>query len=771
MQRFLSILSIAIVLSCTKKVPDFEQVALGLASPFQLKGDTTVFYLSDYVIESAKIDSIIFPSGISKIRLNDSVFQLIRAGNLNPLTLICLETKCGKEYIPLLNRKKQKVTLQYKGLEKFKHLKVIGSMNNWNRDNKGMKRIDGVWQQEFSLTSGVYEYLFYSEGREFKDPENDESRGNNSLLKVGKYLPEDLPFITTESFGEKGVTLSANKHTTQITGLWQNKLLQVVEKDDKYLVEIPIAAKKISRSYLRLYASNEKNIGNDILVPLHFGEVITEPKQLTRTDKHSMIMYFLMVDRFFNGDSLNDEPVNDPEIHPKANYYGGDLGGVYEKLKDGYFADLGINTLWLSPITQNPKTAYGLYPEPRTKFSGYHGYWPVSNIKIDHRFGTKDELSLLVNSVHQKQMNILLDYVANHIHQEHPVYQEHPDWATSLYLPDGSLNTEKWDEQRLTTWFDTFLPTLDLQRKEVVDAMVDSAIFWLKEYNIDGFRHDATKHIDELYWRTLTNKIKRLKGNTSFFQIGETYGSPLLISSYISSGMLDAQFDFNTYDNAVACFAQKKESFERLKSVLTESWKYYGYNHLMGNISGNQDRARFISYAGEELSLNEDTKYAGWNREIGVGNAESYKRLNMLHAFNMTIPGIPVIYYGDEIGMPGGNDPDNRRMMRFEDLTDEELKVKETVKKLIQIRKNNMALLYGHTKILQADNELFVYTRKYFNQNVLIIFNKSNMVKKQSYMLQVRKDNPVSEFGSNVKKGEQSLHIEIQPISFDIIHL
>ncbi|HAG48904.1 MAG TPA: alpha-amlyase, partial [Cryomorphaceae bacterium] len=87
---------------------------------------------------------------------------------------------------------------------------------------------------------------------------------------------------------------------------------------------------------------------------------------------------------------------------------------------------------------------------------------------------------------HGRNMNVLLDYVANHVHLDHPVYKEHPDWATSLYLPDGSLNTERWDEHRLTTWFDTHLPTLDLRRPEVVEPMTDSALIWMTEFGIDG---------------------------------------------------------------------------------------------------------------------------------------------------------------------------------------------------------------------------------------------------------------------------------------------
>lgn len=124
--------------------------------------------------------------------------------------------------------------------------------------------------------------------------------------------------------------------------------------------------------------------------------------------------------------------------------------------------------------------------------------------KIDARFGTADEFKELVKEAHARNMNVLLDFVSNHIHENHPYYKTHPDCATNLYLPDGTLNTEKWDEHRLTTWFDVFLPTLNLEKPEIVDMLTDSAVFWIKEYNLDGFRHDATKHVPELFWRTLT---------------------------------------------------------------------------------------------------------------------------------------------------------------------------------------------------------------------------------------------------------------------------
>lgn len=769
-KKYLILLAISLIIACNMQVDEYSPIIKGLATPFQIQNDTMQFYLTDYVSEFEKVDSLSFPDEIQVSQLNDSVYQLVKTDQLKPLGIIRLYHSGKEEDILSVYRKKQKIVFQYPATEDLPDLKVIGTMNNWNRENKGMEKVNGVWQQEFMLTPGVYEYLFYSEGREFKDPENPLTMGRNSMIKVGKYLPEDLPQIITRKFSNKEITLSANEDLTTVFAFWQNKLINVKNVNDILVIGIPPEAKSVQRSHIRVFAGNKNGLSNDILIPLNFGKVIEDPNLLNRKDKYTMIMYFLMVDRFCNGDTSNDKKVPDPEILPRANYMGGDLTGVDQKIKEGYFSDLGINTVWLSPILQNPEGAYGLWKHPRSKFSGYHGYWPVSNIKIDYRFGTKEGLDKIVNDVHAQNMNVLLDYVANHVHKEHPVYKMHPDWATDLYLPDGTLNTEKWDEHRLTTWFDTFLPTLDLRRKDVVDAMVDSATYWVKNFDIDGFRHDATKHIDELYWRTLTEQIKKLRPDGSFYQIGETYGSPVLISSYINSGMLDAQFDFNTYDNASACFALDDESFSRLKTVLSDSWKYYGYHNLMGNISGNQDRARFISYAGGDLSFSEDAKLAGWTRNVGVGNRNGYDKLKMLHAFNMTIPGIPVIYYGDEIGMPGGNDPDNRRMMRFTNLKPEELDVKKTVKELTNIRRNNMALIYGDTFILQADEDIFALKRIYFDNRILILFNKSSETKTINYNLDTDSDHFFANFKSQIAETDSGLTIEMKPLSFEIIN-
>ncbi len=511
---------------------------------------------------------------------------------------------------------------------------------------------------------------------------------------------------------------------------WQNSLVEEVTlrggEADSYPVVLPGFTALVDRSYLRVYAFNASGISNDLLIPLDKGRIVMQPDLLRRTDKHTQIMYQVFVDRFNNGDTGNDRRINSPEVLPRVDYYGGDLKGITARINEGFFSELGISTIWLSPISRNPDDAWGQISDPKTKFSAYHGYWPVYVTKIDDRMGTGQELETLLGAAHGQEMNVILDYVANHMHISSPTLKEHPDWVTSNITPDGRPNFELWDEFRLTTWFDVHIPKFDFSRPDVCDALSDSALFWLDSFDIDGFRHDATKHIDEQFWRTLTRKIVTRHPGKTVYQIGETYGSPALIDQYVKRGMLDGQFDFNLYDSFIGATVYPNGSFTGVMDQLMKSIDRYGSHHLMSNISGNHDRARFISLVGGALDPGEDLKLAGWKRDVGVGDVSSYQYLAMLHAFNMTLPGIPCIYYGDEYGMPGANDPDNRRMMKFSNYSSRENELRERVKRLIWLRNNNMALLYGDTFQLCSTDDVMAYLRLYMGNAVIVCLNKSN---------------------------------------------
>ena len=191
----------------------------------------------------------------------------------------------------------------------------------------------------------------------------------------------------------------------------------------------------------------------------------------------------------------------------------------------------------------------------------------------------------------------------------------------------------------------------------------------------------------------------------------------------------------------------------------------------MGNVTGNHDIARFISYASGALSFEEDDKEAGWSRDIKVENPIGYAKLKMLDAFIMTIPGIPVIYYGDEIGMPGANDPDNRRMMKFDNLTNDEKGVKEMVKKLTEFRKNNLALTYGDFQTLLVTDKQYAFVRKYFDNVVVVVFNKSEKTEKVEITLSETfvGDNATALFGTKISKSDNKINLSLSKYSFEII--
>jgi alpha-amylase len=720
------------------RIPEHSAV-YDLASPIQLGNDTTRVYLTDYFLYPEKIRKIIPPSNLKLIKeKGKKEILLIPEKDMKAMENIRFQYEGYTYDIPVLRSVKKPVVFTFDPQGKqYRKVQLVGDMNAWNPENTNLELKDGVWQTTLYLAPGQYSYLVVLDGSKQLDPGNKERidnnmGGSNSLLRVGEKAGK-VPEIFTDRVSKDTVFLFYQNAVEEWFVYIQNQRL-----GEKYLISsgntlgivIPEDARELKRSELRVWAINEYGVSNDIFVPLEKGKVIEKASLLNRFDKRASRLYFLMIDRFKDAEAENNHPLDTGEVLPLANYMGGDIAGVTQKLKEGYFDSLGINTIWLSPITQNPEGAYGFWKDPKTKFSGYHGYWPVSSSKVDYRYGTSQELKDLIEEAHKRNINVILDYVANHVHEEHPLYKQHQEWATELYLPDGSLNTERWDDHRLTTWFDTFLPTLNLENPEVYEPMTDSALFWIKEYNLDGFRHDATKHIPEIFWRTLTYKLKKdvmFPKNITLYQVGETYGSRELIASYVGSGQMDGQFDFNVYDDAVATFARPDVGFQRLNNSLEESFHYYGVHNMMSYISGNQDRARFISYAAGDISFEEDSKIAGWKRKVGErkpSDETAYDKLIQLIAFNATIPGIPVLYYGDEIGMTGGNDPDNRRMMRFQDLSEGEKMVKEKTAALMKFRKSSMALMYGDFIPLRVENKVYAYLRSYFGQDVVVVFNK-----------------------------------------------
>lgn len=706
---------------------------IGLATPISIGNSATLVYLSDFFPEIEMVEKIMSETGIViNWKKGNDTMRIDMTGYKQKIGVLKVVANNQEHSILLKKTDSYLHNFKINALTEAKEVYIKGTFNSWNPKALKLNREGNIWTGKAELNAGQHQYVIIADGKEMPDPSNTElvSNGMGGLNSVINILqPAKKLLLRTESFTNEKIVISKNSlDKINVIAFWQNYQLSVSVNSNQIEIEIPKFAKQLPRSYIRVFAANEDQVANDILVPLNDGNVLDQVSQITRHDMHAAIIYNPMIDRFFDGNSTNNKPLNSSEVNERVDFKGGDVKGITKKIKDGYFQKLGINTLWISPVIKNPAGPHGQWNKPKTKFSGYHGYWPVSFTETDARFCTLDELKELIKVAHENKVNILLDYVAHHIHVEHPNYKKNPNWYTSLYLPDGTKNTEKWDEHRLTTWFDDFLPTFNFAKAEVVNALTDSALWWLENLEIDGFRHDATKHIPENFWRSLNKKIKVriIKGkHRNIYQIGETYGSPELISSYLSTGMLDAQFDFNLYDAAVSAFKRENVAFKQLATTAMESQKWYGAHHTMGNITGNQDRPRFISIADGSIRDGENPKQAGWDRNIQIINENSYHNLQNLTAFLMSIPGIPVIYYGDEIGLPGANDPDSRRMMIFDDLSKEQTHHKAIIEKLIAIRKNNIELMYGETNIIAETDQILKIERNYFGKKTVFVFNKS----------------------------------------------
>ncbi|MEO8703001.1 MAG: alpha-amylase family glycosyl hydrolase [Kofleriaceae bacterium] len=449
-------------------------------------------------------------------------------------------------------------------------------------------------------------------------------------------------------------------------------------------------------------------------------------------DWRDAVMYFVMIDRFADGDPANNAPISGVET--PGQYQGGDFVGLRQKLEDGYFTDLGINTLWItSPIDNADNANPG---SDGHAYSGYHGYWPRDLEASETKLGTEAELVAVVNAAHARGINVLIDYVMNHVHTQSPTFQQHPEWFWPNDNGSGGNcvcgSGCSWDTDRLKCWFDPFLPDFNFQNADARRYSIENAVRWAKRIGVDGFRLDAVKHIETSWLTDVRSRINaEVAWDQKFYMVGETFdGSRDLIKSYVNPDtMLDGQFDFPLRGQILSTILRRDGSMNDLSGFLATNDGFYGAGSVMSTFIGNHDVPRAVHMAEDSPLFGawDGGKERAWdNRPAQPVSANPYERLGVAYALLLTMPGIPMIYYGDEFGMAGAGDPDNRHMMQWSNYSAAQTALRDRIAGLAKARAAHAAMRRGTRQQLGSAQDVMVYKMTMPGDTVFVGLNRGD---------------------------------------------
>jgi neopullulanase len=334
---------------------------------------------------------------------------------------------------------------------------------------------------------------------------------------------------------------------------------------------------------------------------------------------------------------------------------------------------MGVRALWLSPFVANTDR---LEYENGHGVTAFHGYWPVSPRAVDPRLGTEQDLEALVDAAHRHGIRVLMDYVINHVHEQHEYFAAHPEWFR-VGCECGTAGCD-WTEHRLDCSFHNYMPDVNWQLPEVQEQMIADALYWLERFDLDGLRVDAVKHVEDSAILDLSTRVHETfeRAGTEYYLLGETAmgwaGDSLdanlyeyaTIARYIGPYALSGQFDFVLYHATTkSVFTDETRGMLHLDYWTRASLDHYPSDAVMSPFVGSHDSERLVSLA--DLGSNSGLVHHKWASD-GLPPPPSsdtpYERAALALTWLLTVPGAPLLYYGDEYGEHGGADPDNRHV-------------------------------------------------------------------------------------------------------------
>ena len=486
-------------------------------------------------------------------------------------------------------------------------------------------------------------------------------------------------------------------------------------------------------SCLNTVAAGVKNI--PVTVKDIYGNVYTTATNVTVTERKKSagdfdwdeaVIYFAVTDRFFDGDASNNDAygVGDYNVGEKggSSYHGGDFAGLNQKLD--YLKDLGVNTIWITPIVENI-TEDQHDNETDTATYGYHGYWASDFTKLNKHLGKEQQFKALLDAAHSKGMKIMVDVVLNHAG-----YGREDYFNSILTDADGNSISMIRDSSNTISGDDKYdslsdLPDFVTENKAVTDQLVAWQTEWMSKYNIDYYRVDTVKHVETTTWAAFKNSLTKV--NPDFKMIGEYSGAGYANNAgELGTGTMDALLDFDFND-----FAQ---------------------NFVTGNISSVENSLQKRNNAINNTSVmgsflsshDEDTLQYKLVNESKISEEEAYNLMKVAATLQITAKGQPVLYYGEEIGQGGANNWPLQTNRRDFDWTE------------LEKQKADSNSIYNHYKTMLAIRNAYTDVFARGNRSTVAVSDADGYeVISRSY------GNNTLYVGMNVKEAEKEVVIPV----------
>ncbi len=595
---------------------------------------------------------------------------------------------------------------------------VAGTFNGWNKDANPMKlESDGrTWSLDLDIKFGRHQYKFVRNGSDWLiDPKatKNEDDGNGNVNSVLVINPPD--FVSSAKRGDGIIADSAMEHFSKLPYFNLDGSTGIVtirtRKGDVELVTVKVKDKTFAASldhsddfYDFYKAEMPWNGKSDLAYQVEIKDgtkkesrpYFVDAKKFSRfvvpSWVQNSVIYQIFPDRFENGDPTNDPKELSPwNANPTySNRFGGDVAGIKKHL--GYLQELGINATYFTPIFRSPSN---------------HRYEADDYMKVDSEFGTNAEFSQLTKDLHSRGIATILDFAFNHTSYRTSQFEDLArNGATSQFkdwyfpkkypvIPNDSSTYEAW-------YGFGSMPKLNTVNPATTAYLLKVCKYWLKDVGIDGMRLDVANEVDPRFWRILRPYAKSINSNT--WIVGEIWGDG---NPWLHGDQFDSVMNYQFREAAIRFVAHNTDDATHFAANLTRVHNSYPaqVSRNMMNLLTSHDTPRFLTECGGDKDL----------AKLGA-------------ALQFTWIGEPSIYYGEELGMMGGKDPENRRGMEWSKATHDN-DMLSFYKKLIRVRHTTKAFAEGGASFISSDKDGGVFTRVGPSDAAMVLFNRSKQIK------------------------------------------